>query len=322
MNVNRNLFNTDDSHTTINWCDYLNYWIYDYIINSTSCNEYQQFYEKLKILMPKYLPKYDCNIEYPTIEHDKLIKKKKISLYTEILYWMEKAYDSIFYTDDPIIYDKFLGECFKFYKTIKCPDNRETKEEYSNELTKFESNFNSAISFLKKKGKKLSKEGITFSDMSICTLEWENIQENKEAETLSSVKEVPSPEGDPEALGKGSTRSSGSLGLERASGPLEPSGALGLLEQENLNPVGEGSKIDKDTMHEDVNGDPLTEKIPNKVGTIGATVAGSSLFLLMMYKVKIHIFNKYYHFLLQFILHYYENLLITKNYIFKYAYYF
>ncbi|KMZ89372.1 hypothetical protein PVBG_06177 [Plasmodium vivax Brazil I] len=69
------------------------------------------------------------------------------------------------------------------------------------------------------------------------------------------------------------------------------------------------------------NGDSSEQFISKHVGTIGATVAGSSLFLLMMYRVKKHIFNKYDHFMLIFILKYHSILLVKINYIFKYAYF-
>ncbi|GAB69723.1 hypothetical protein PCYB_004720 [Plasmodium cynomolgi strain B] len=82
--------------------------------------------------------------------------------------------------------------------------------------------------------------------------------------------------------------------------------------------VEEANSSDKVSMDSVPVGDESESVIPTKVGTIGATLAGSSLFLIMMYMVKKHIFIKYYHFVLIFILHYYENLLKTNNYIFKY----
>ncbi|GAB69732.1 hypothetical protein PCYB_004810, partial [Plasmodium cynomolgi strain B] len=80
----------------------------------------------------------------------------------------------------------------------------------------------------------------------------------------------------------------GSSGSQGESGPLsrvEPKSSTGV-----------GILTDSDNM---VSG-PIrvaSQSILNKnVGTIGATLAGSTLFTLMMYKVKKHILNKSYHF--------------------------
>ncbi|GAB69769.1 hypothetical protein PCYB_005180, partial [Plasmodium cynomolgi strain B] len=76
-----NIFNNKDSNIRTNWCNYLNYWIYDYIENITSCNDSKQFYKKLHPLSSQYLSQYNCNIEYPTIGPDELIKRKNISIF-------------------------------------------------------------------------------------------------------------------------------------------------------------------------------------------------------------------------------------------------
>ncbi|KMZ88839.1 hypothetical protein PVBG_05635 [Plasmodium vivax Brazil I] len=89
-----------------------------------------------------------------------------------------------------------------------------------------------------------------------------------------------------------------------------------------LKPKETGDLKGEHTMITSMDENPTEAIMQPKAGTIGATLAGSSLFLIMMYKVKKNIFNKIYHFTLMCILHYHSKLLIKNDYIFKYSYFF
>ncbi|KMZ89809.1 hypothetical protein PVMG_06164 [Plasmodium vivax Mauritania I] len=295
----KELFKTNYSNTQIKWCEYLDYWIYDYIKNNAPCNEYAELYEKLKLLMSKYLSEYNCNIIYPTIDHDKLIKKKKISLYTDILYWIKNAYDNIFDTHGSKLYDQYFGECFRFYKEVMCNEDSYIKDRYKTQLQEFENNFNEAITFLKGKNISIPQVVLPLDEKLMCTLEWTNIKAKGE-EQASEVRgdrgplaggleeeetgEAQSEHGDlaPKGLVEtGPQGREGPIGKEVSASPATEEAAT-LID-------GEGALTEKNTMDVDINEDSPISITPNRIGTIGSTVAGSSLFLLMMYKVKKHI---------------------------------
>ncbi|KMZ82422.1 hypothetical protein PVIIG_06052 [Plasmodium vivax India VII] len=269
------MFNYEYIDINIDVCKHLNYWIYDKIKDNIEYHDVESLYEVLNSNKLFYLQKYHkCSTEdFVKVEGEFNIKNA-LFLHSEILHWIKESKDKM-NASESNSYDKYFGECFKLYKEIKCSDNPSIKEKYNIELTKFLSNFNSAMSSLNDKGIKPLKKGITLSDESICKLEWENIQENIEGEIISRVEAVSTQEGDQGAIDKGPTRS---------PGLLEPAGAPGHLGLEEMNSPKDRSSIKTDNVHGDVNADTLTEKMANQVGTIGATVAGSSLFLLMMYK--------------------------------------
>ncbi|KMZ95110.1 hypothetical protein PVMG_05821 [Plasmodium vivax Mauritania I] len=115
--------------------------------------------------------------------------------------------------------------------------------------------------------------------------------------------------------------------LQVQKGPVGRSGTQGTEESsvviaETPDHREQGDSNLRDSLVEENNEHSPIPDMPNKVGTVDATLAGSSLFLLMMYKVIKHIFNKYYHFMLICILHYPSMLLVKNYYIFKYSYFF
>ncbi|KMZ89335.1 hypothetical protein PVBG_03685 [Plasmodium vivax Brazil I] len=70
--------------------------------------------------------------------------------------------------------------------------------------------------------------------------------------------------------------------LQTEKGPRETE----LTETEKLPPRGIGDLNSQDAMITDSDGNSIEANMQPKAGTIGATLAGSSLFLIMMYKVK------------------------------------
>ncbi|KMZ82483.1 hypothetical protein PVIIG_05794 [Plasmodium vivax India VII] len=94
-----------------------------------------------------------------------------------------------------------------------------------------------------------------------------------------------------------------------------------MLTAENLDHRVPGDLTIRVSVDEENNEHASIPDMPNKVGTVDATLAGCSSLLLMMYKVIKHIFNKYYHFMLICILHYLSMLLVINYYIFKYSYF-
>ncbi|SCA59632.1 Plasmodium vivax Vir protein, putative [Plasmodium vivax] len=261
--------------------------------------------------MSKYLSEYNCNIIYPKIEHDKLTDKKKISLYSEILYWIKNAYNSIFYFDDPMIYNQYLDECFRFYKKVMCSDDSYIKENYKSQLQEFENNFNEAITFLKGKNISIPKVDLPLDEELMCTMEWPKVKAegddvNGEVEGGEKPrKKEAKPEGQAVLSGeRGSPESSGQTVIEESENGrsgLAEAGGLGDQEEgsrvqeseegptvpkkpQMLHHGGENDLISDGTMVRGIDGETSESILPKNVGTIGATLAGSSIFLLMMYK--------------------------------------
>ncbi|KMZ88668.1 hypothetical protein PVBG_06098 [Plasmodium vivax Brazil I] len=274
--------------------EHLSYWIYDSTKNSKTCNRLDQLYDDLKTNKSYYFPNDKSIVQNFSITGDGFIKKKSLFLNGEILYWIVYEKEKIADTQSTS-YDKYRGECFKFYKKIMCTVNPSIMEEYRDELTTFENNFNTAISTLKEKGVKITKEKITLPDASICNMEWENVEER--AELQDAIEGAITEDTGSIYTGKKEPVSSigGPQGKDADKGeilPSEPQESAGLASLASIDLNGAGNIRE-----------PSETIMPKNVGTIGASVAGSSLFLLMMYKVKKHRFNKYYAFMLILILH-------------------
>ncbi|CAI7718385.1 PIR protein [Plasmodium vivax] len=206
-------------------CEFLNYWIYFMIKNHLQCDNIKLLYEQLNTLKSQYIPTdHSCNIQSFEIDEKIFFTKKTLFFHAEILYWIKHGYKGVNKSEKDL-YNKFLKDCFDIYKENIC-STTEKKQSYNDELTKFKTNFNDAINFLKGEGVSISQEEIPSDNNLIC--------QHESAPNKAVVEAVAS----------------------RDTGMVVT----------------------------DINEDAPNPDTPSKVGTVGATLAGSSIFLLMMYK--------------------------------------
>ncbi|KMZ82939.1 hypothetical protein PVIIG_06212 [Plasmodium vivax India VII] len=243
--------------------------------------------------MSKYLSKYDCNIIYPIIEHDELIIKKKISLYSEILYWIVNAYSTILYIGDSRLYDQYLGECFKVYKEIMCNDVSNIKKNYKKELQEFRNNFNKAITFLKENKNSILQNDIPSEDVLVCNTESPKAQgvgedENVEIEgnLQPRVKEAtPGPSGErgspetpgPKGIAKSEYEKPGTTQSgDKEEGPIVQARAEGSTvpkAPQRLHPEGGNNLMDDVTMDIGIAGETSKSIMPKKYTPLGSWVS-------------------------------------------------
>ncbi|VUZ99480.1 PIR protein [Plasmodium vivax] len=216
-------------------CEYLSYWIYDKI--PKNCEKVDDFYTLLDKVKLGFIPAGEsCNIQKFRISKENFLAMKTLFFHSEALYYIKNEYTGINkYEKDK--YNKFLSEAYKVYKIIMCNSDFQAKENYNNELTKFKTNFNNVIDFLKVKEISISQNEIPLDDKLICH-----------------------PESRP-----------------TSTGVLEAGSKISQLEK---SVASRGTDM-VDTV---INGDTSLPDTPIKAGTVGATLAGTSLFLLMMYK--------------------------------------
>ncbi|SCA60831.1 Plasmodium vivax Vir protein, putative [Plasmodium vivax] len=243
-------------------CKYLNYWIYYIIMNSSECNNISLLYKRLNEVKLPYIPKgHSCDIEYFDITKENFHKKKELFFHAEILHWIKDEYKLI-NDSEKDLYNKYLEECFNIYKRIICNNNSQKREDYEVELSKFRENYNGAITSLKQKHISISKEIKQLENESMC-----QIQPSKHPVGELQAKTAQD--------GVTQDKVSGREGQEQLVGAQLP---------RIMGPRGPDDQASGGPMIEENNEDSPIPDITNKAGTVGATLAGSSLFLLMMYK--------------------------------------
>ncbi|KMZ95941.1 variable surface protein Vir24 [Plasmodium vivax Mauritania I] len=250
-------------------CEHLNYWIYDNIKNIADCKEVENFYNKLNTMKSSFLTDiHNCEIKNFAISKDQFIIKEKLFLLAEILHWIKEA-NQLIDPSDSTSYNGYIDECVKFYKDDICKDLNTIQGMYTKELEIFKSNFENAVTFLGKKGVSIN-------------------QGKLECQTDSQKQQTG--EGSAGERKQGAEGPVGPAGLEveveRKAGVGEQgvSGLPGLPGPEMESSGGGQDLTRQDPLDTAVSGDPLEAGITGKVGTIGTTLAGSSLFLVMMYK--------------------------------------
>ncbi|CAI7719366.1 Plasmodium vivax Vir protein, putative [Plasmodium vivax] len=270
-------------------CEYLSYWIYDNIMKSKSCDNNEQFYQKLNDLKVKYSTIHNiCNIKNFEIGIKGFNKKKKLYLLGEILNLIENESKSISRAMKPF-YNQYFGECANIYKEIVSEDTCEINKYYNSELTEFKKNFDAAKSFLIKNDVDITYDLITYNEP-VCPEQSQSVQgatgESEQGEKVGS-EELGEKAGTEEQRGAGLERAgaevtdqAGQHAQQSASG-VEPELGTGT---ELLQPPGEDSLNGEGSSVAGIGGDTSESVAPKSVSTIGATLAGSSLFLLMMYK--------------------------------------
>ncbi|KNA02612.1 hypothetical protein PVNG_06495 [Plasmodium vivax North Korean] len=94
------MINADILLNNSKWCEYLSYFINDNIKNSEICNDLEQLYTELDKLKIYYSTlSNNCIISNFKITKDVFVKKKKLYLLSEILFWIKNEYESISYVE-------------------------------------------------------------------------------------------------------------------------------------------------------------------------------------------------------------------------------
>ncbi|KNA01527.1 hypothetical protein PVNG_05548 [Plasmodium vivax North Korean] len=303
-------------------CKYLNYWIHYILKNSSECNNFNLLYKQLNEVKLHYIPKgHSCDLEYFEITKENFHRKKELFFHAEILNWL-KSKDIHIKPTEKDSYNQYLDHVFNIYKEIICNDDSNLKATCSNELRDFKTNFNDAISNLEAKSIIISQALKNLEKKSICQNQPSKhpggeLHAKRDQVAVKQVEESGSEGQEPGTDGLGLTKQF----QAKESGPdpvkmKEREGQeqlVGAQLPRILGPRGPDDQASRGPMIEENNEDPPTPDITNKAGTVGATLAGSSLFLLMMYKVIKHIFNKYYHFMIICLLYYHSMLLVKKQ---------
>ncbi|KNA01705.1 hypothetical protein PVNG_04731 [Plasmodium vivax North Korean] len=329
--INSKIFNNNTK-----WCEYLSYFLHDNIQKCKSCNHTEQLYIELnKIIRADNTMDNNCTIEKFTNDIEDFKKKKELYLLSEILYLIKNEYKYIFYVNEDS-YNEFFRKCANIYKEIIPAGNCNKMKEYNSELSEFKKNFDETMSFLNQKGFRITQDLITYNE-SVCRKQSQAVQiEAEKPEKARHVEQDGAGIREKDVAGTGEQDVEGTRGQDRKGqeAKREVSAPEAMHEQQEASVIGPGRTTETEillipkedsfkgeaTMVPDIDGDTSEPFVPKNVSTIGATLAGSSLFLLMMYKVIKHIINKIYHFVLMYILHYPAKLLIPNNNIFNYEY--
>ncbi|SBT01655.1 PIR Superfamily Protein, partial [Plasmodium ovale curtisi] len=131
-------------------CAYLNYLIHDKIkhIISSSLN-IEDLYNAIYYYKGFYDLREKCSsIEKFKISNDKFDKKKTLFFHTENMFYIKDRYRSISYLDQAS-YEKYFGECSKYYYKILRDDFCKKDNAYKSELIDFQKTFNETKNFLK-----------------------------------------------------------------------------------------------------------------------------------------------------------------------------
>lgn len=160
----------------------MGYWIYDKIkhINS-SRDDIQNLYEAIHFLNLLNSLNGNCsNIRDFNISEDKFNKKKELFFHTENLFWIEKIYSTIVFSDSSF-YGKYLNECAKYYKKFMLDNYCKNKVDYKSELLDFSTKFNRTKKFLQGQNIQIALEDLKSPETFDCTLESKNPEEGPAA---------------------------------------------------------------------------------------------------------------------------------------------
>ncbi|CAI7719399.1 Plasmodium vivax Vir protein, putative [Plasmodium vivax] len=284
--INSKIFNNNTK-----WCEYLSYFLHDNIQKCKSCNHTEQLYIELnKIIRADNTMDNNCTIEKFTNDIEDFKKKKELYLLSEILYLIKNEYKYIFYVNEDS-YNEFFRKCANIYKEIIPAGNCNKMKEYNSELSEFKKNFDETMSFLnQKEAEKPEKARHVEQDGAGI----------REKDVARQVEQDGAGIGEKDVAGSGEQDVEGTRGQDRKGqeAKREVSAPEAMHEQQEASVIGPGRTTETEillipkedsfkgeaTMVPDIDGDTSEPFVPKNVSTIGATLAGSSLFLLMMYK--------------------------------------
>ncbi|KMZ83191.1 hypothetical protein PVBG_06027 [Plasmodium vivax Brazil I] len=248
----------------------MNYFIHTYILNSKSCNHIEQLYKQLNELIRDYHAVHNkCTIQKFTIGRDDFIKKKKLYLLGEILFWIKNKYENSEYLNI-YTYDEFFGECANIYKQIITEDKCKTNANYDKELINLKDNFNITKAYLKGKKKSISHDDLQSPHESMCRNEVQAVQEGQGDKEQNLA--YPGERGE-EVSKKGKEPGGGAITGDKAS-----AGEINMQAPVTLS--------HKQSGPEDMITDSTNPSTTNPLGTIIGTSLGFVLPLITLYKVR------------------------------------
>ncbi|SCA59699.1 VIR protein [Plasmodium vivax] len=262
------MINADILLNNSKWCEYLCYFINDNIKNSEVCNDLEQLYTELDKLKIYYSTlSNNCIISNFKITKDVFVKKKKLYLLSEILFWIKNEYESISYVEQDK-YNEFFGECVDIYKKIVHADNCNIKNEYNTELNDFINNFNNAKAYLNENNKSISHDYLQSFNESRCQQELNG----KQAEEVTDRRVT---QEDNEATSHRGSEDEPAAEVLAESGLERVPGSRDVI----ADPVVNMRDSDLDVPKEQTDGNTS-----NPVGTIIGTSIGFVVLLITIYK--------------------------------------
>ncbi|VUZ99761.1 PIR protein [Plasmodium vivax] len=261
------------------WCEYLSYCIHTNILNSKSCKHNEQLYRQIDEIIRDYHTVHNnCNIQKFTIGREDFIKKKKLYLLGEILFWIKNKYE---YSDylNKYSYDTFFGECSSLYGQIISTDKCNIKEAYRKEFINLVNTFNSTKEYLIGKHKSIPHDDLDLPKETLCQQAVKGIKTGSELpEKIKAAQEKPEED---EALEKKTVESTGPKGEGLVAG-VSLSDARVTEGSLYTEPAATLSDIQIEV--EAMDGESSDENTSNTLGTIVGTSLGFVLPLITMYR--------------------------------------
>ncbi|SBT85017.1 PIR protein [Plasmodium ovale] len=153
-------------------CEYLKYWLNDRTKHiNRPCDNVENLYTTLNMFINTLSLSKECpNISDFVVDRNKFNTKKELYFHTENLYWIKNKFSTV-HVEDKSIYNRYIGECCKFYsKTIN--DKYCNNEAWCTlELINFREQFNETRTFLSENGIPISVDKINLIDNPICPSE-------------------------------------------------------------------------------------------------------------------------------------------------------
>ncbi|SBS91443.1 PIR Superfamily Protein [Plasmodium ovale curtisi] len=177
-------------------CEYLKLWLNDRTKHiNRPCDNVENLYTTLNLFIENLSLSNECqNISDFVVDQNKSNTKKELYFHTENLYWIKNKFKTV-QVDDKFIYNKYLGECCRFYSNI-VNDKYCNNEALCNlELINFREHFNETRTFLSDNEIPISVDKINVIHNPICPSENGDVRAPIESPGYASVMgDLPSDE--------------------------------------------------------------------------------------------------------------------------------
>ncbi|SBT72681.1 PIR protein [Plasmodium ovale] len=164
--------NSPEKNNVSNTCMYLNYWLNDKtkLINRP-CENITNLYLALGMHISKNSLSKECpNISDFVVDQNKFKIKKELYFHTENLHWIINKFSSV-HVEDKSIYNKYLGECCRFYSKIVHEKYCNGESFCNSELINFRDIFKETRTFLSDKDISISVDEINAFNNPVCPSE-------------------------------------------------------------------------------------------------------------------------------------------------------
>ncbi|SBS91412.1 PIR Superfamily Protein [Plasmodium ovale curtisi] len=153
-------------------CEYLKYWLYDRTKHiNRPCDNVENLYATLNLFIKSLSLSKECpNISDFVVGQNKFNTKKELYFHTENLYWIKNKFSTV-HVEDKYTYNKYLGECCRFYSKIVNDKYCNNESWCTLELIKFREHFNETRTFLSDNEIPISVDKINVIDNPICPSE-------------------------------------------------------------------------------------------------------------------------------------------------------